>query len=167
MGTGTLISVEEYLTTSYSDGDREYVDGKVLQRNVGEVEHSDVQGRIYAFLLSRYRQCWPGVEVRVQVTAARFRVPDVVLVEGRRPSSHVITQPPLLVVEVLSPDDRVTDLQDKIDDYLAFGIRCIWVVDPRTLRGMIHTAEAILEVRDSVFRVPETDIVCLLKELMA
>jgi Uma2 family endonuclease len=79
----------------------------VLEHNSGEVEHSDVQGRIYAFLLSRYRQCWPGVEVRVQVSAARFRVPDVVLVEGARPSSHVITQPPLLVVKVLSPDDRV------------------------------------------------------------
>src|SRR5579864_7137172 len=109
MGTGTLISVEEYLTTSYSDGDREYVDGKVLARNLGEVDHSDVQGRIYAFLLSKYRQCWPGVEVRVQVTTTRFRVPDVVLVEGSRPSSHVITQPPLLVVEVLSPDDKETE----------------------------------------------------------
>jgi Uma2 family endonuclease len=165
MATSTLVSLEEYLNTNYSDGDRDYIDGKVLERNVGEVDHSDLQGRIYAYFLSHYREYWPGVETRVQVAAARFRVPDVVLVRGGKPSTRVITQPPLLAVEVLSPNDRVTDLQDKIDDYLRFGINCVWVVDPRTLRGTIYTAGAIFEAKDGVLLVPGTEIVCPLQSL--
>jgi Uma2 family endonuclease len=165
MATGTLISVEKYLNTSYSDGDRDYIDGKVLERNVGEVDHSDIQGRIYAYFLSQYREYWPGVETRVQVSATRFRVPDVVLVRGGKPSTRVITQPPVLAVEVLSPDDRVTDLQDKIDDYLRFGVSCVWVIDPRMLRGTVYTAGSISEARDGVLVVPGTEIVCRLQAL--
>jgi hypothetical protein len=41
MGTATLVPIEEYLSTSYEDGDREYVDGEVLERNLGEFDHSD------------------------------------------------------------------------------------------------------------------------------
>jgi hypothetical protein len=37
----TLISVEEYLSTSYEDGDREYLDGEVLERNI-ELPLSDL-----------------------------------------------------------------------------------------------------------------------------
>jgi len=43
MGTTTLVSVEEYLRTSFPDADREYIDGRIVERNVGEVYHSDVQ----------------------------------------------------------------------------------------------------------------------------
>ena len=35
MNTGALVSVEEYLHTSYPDGDREYVDGRIVERNMG------------------------------------------------------------------------------------------------------------------------------------
>jgi len=42
MATGTLVSVEEYLNTSYSP-DCDYVDGEVLERNLGEREHSELQ----------------------------------------------------------------------------------------------------------------------------
>ena len=83
----TLVSVDEYLCTSYPDGDCEYVDGEIVERNVGEIDHGDLQSR-------------------------RFRVLDVVLVAGPRPAGRIITAPPHVVVEVLSPDDRAAALQD-------------------------------------------------------
>jgi len=46
----TLVSVEDYLSTSYPDGDREYVDGQVVERNVGEIEHASLQTRIGIYL---------------------------------------------------------------------------------------------------------------------
>ena len=42
MGSATLISVAEYLTTAYSP-DRDYVDGEVVERNLGELDHSSIQ----------------------------------------------------------------------------------------------------------------------------
>lgn len=158
METATLVSVEEYLRTSYSDGDREYVDGRVVERNMGEFDHSHWQTRIASYLVVRYKQFWTGVELRVQVKPTRFRVPDVTLIRSATPGTGVLTVPPLLVVEVLSKDDRAGDLQEKIDDYLAFGIPFVWVVNPRTQRGFIYTSEGMRQPADGVLRAGEIEL---------
>ncbi len=161
----TLVAVEEYLSTSYPDGDREYVDGRILERNVGEIEHANLQTRIVFYLLTHYPQFWAAVEVRVQVKSRRFRVPDVTLVAGPEPEGRIIVSPPHLTVEVLSPDDRAADVQEKIDDYLAFGIAYVWVVNPRTGRGYIHTVEGSREARDGVLRTADPALELPLGEL--
>jgi len=158
MGASTLISVEEYLRTSFSDGDREYVDGRVEERNVGEIDHGDAQGKIYLFICNHYKNVWAGVEIRVQVRPTRFRVPDVTVVAGSKPKGRIITAPPHLVIEVLSPDDRADELQEKIDDYLAFGIPFIWVVNPRTGRGYVYASAGMQEAKDGVLRAANPDI---------
>ena len=86
-------------------------------------------------------------------------MPDVTIVRGGKPMGRVITTPPEIVVEVLSPDDRATDMQDKVDDYLAFGIPCVWVLRPETQRAWIHTVDAAREVRDGMLRNPAGDVV--------
>lgn len=67
MPSRTLVSVDEYLHTSY-DPDCDYVDGAIVERNVGETDHSDCQGRMYAYLLNRSKRLniYPLVEERVQ-----------------------------------------------------------------------------------------------------
>jgi len=161
----TLVAVEEYLSTSYPDGDREYVDGQVVERNVGEIEQGSSQTRVVFYLLTHYPQFWAAVEVRVQVRAERFRVPDVTLVAGPQPAGRIIVIPPHLAVEVLSPDDRAADVQEKIDDYLAFGIPYVWVVNPRTRRGYVHTVEAAREAKDGILRTADPVIELPLDEL--
>ena len=94
----------------------------------------------------------------VQVKPERFRVPDVVIVRGAKPNGRVIVSPPAVVVEVLSPDDRATDLLEKIDDYLSFGIPCVWVIEPETRRAFIHLAAGSHEAKDGVLRNPEGDL---------
>jgi hypothetical protein len=65
MGTTTLVSVEEYLRTSFPDADREYIDGRIVERNVGEVDHSDVQSSILHYIRTHYKKhVWAGVAVR-------------------------------------------------------------------------------------------------------
>ena len=68
MAAGTQISVEEYLKTVYRP-DRDYVDGVVEERNLGERDHSWVQGRLVTFFLSRFRETGIAAlpEWRVQV----------------------------------------------------------------------------------------------------
>lgn len=128
----TLVSVQEYLHTSYSP-DCEYVDGVVVERNLGEKPHSKIQTNL-AFLLRQVKGIRPWVEQRVQVSPTRFRVPDVCVTVGE-PAENIFTTPPLICIEILSPEDRLARLQEKIDDYLDFGVRHVWVIDPATQRA--------------------------------
>jgi Uma2 family endonuclease len=163
---GTLVSVEEYLSTSYSDGDREYVDGEILERNLGEIPHGSAQGNIYHFFRNHYGKIlWAGIEIRVQVKASRFRVPDVLAVLGPMPAGAIITAPPFLVVEVLSKDDRADDIEEKIDDYLAFGVGYVWILNPRTHDAHIYTAERREHVTDGVLSTANPEIVVPFSEI--
>ncbi|HVP49047.1 MAG TPA: Uma2 family endonuclease [Bryobacteraceae bacterium] len=159
MGVTTLVSVEEYLRTSFPDADREYVDGRIVERNVGEVDHSDVQSSILHYLRTRYKKrIWAGVTVRVQVKKTRFRIPDVTVVAGSKPAERIIRKPPAVVMEVLSPDDRAGDIEEKINEYLAFGIPCVWVINPETRRAYVHTSKGSHEAKERVWRAESAGI---------
>ena len=165
MKPATLVSVEEYLSTSFQDGDREYVDGVIVERNMGDLDHAHLQTRIAIYLGVHYPEYWSAVEARAQVRPSRFRIPDVCVVIGPKPETRVLLSPPFLVVEVLSPDDRAADIQDKIDDYLAFGVKYVWVVNPRTRRGYVHTSEGSREARDGMLRTSDPEILLPLSEM--
>jgi Uma2 family endonuclease len=156
----TLVSVEEYLNTSYDDGDREYVDGEIVERNMGEKTHSRLQRKLVLFFgaLEHTLQTYCFPEQRVQVKATRFRVSDVCVYIGAEPEEEVFRTPPFLVVEILSKDDRASDLQEKIDDYLAFGVAFVWVIDPRRRAATVHTAAGSWEARDGVLRTRDPNI---------
>jgi Uma2 family endonuclease len=165
MERGTLVPVEEYLSASYRP-DREYVDGQLLERNVGEKDHSKVQMLLSAYLHNRRGKLGIHVfpEQRVQIKPTRFRVPDVCVVAGGEPQEQVFTSPPFLCVEILSKDDRMSEMQERIKDYLSFGVRYVWVVDPRTKQAYVHTSEASREVKDAL-RTENPEIVVPLAEL--
>ncbi|HYM12347.1 MAG TPA: Uma2 family endonuclease [Bryobacterales bacterium] len=167
MASMTIVSVDEYLHTSFPDGDREYIDGVILERNFGEIDHAGVQSRILICLATHYPQFWAAVEVRVQVQASRFRVPDVCLVRGPEPEGSIILRPPFVVIEVLSRNDRADELQEKIDDHLAFGVNYVWVVNPRTRRGYVHTSEGSREAKDGVLRTQDPEIALPLAEMFS
>lgn len=85
-------------------------------------------------------------------------MPDVAVVVGGKPAGRIIVEPPLVIIEVLSPDDRAEDLQERIEDYLRFGVQAVWVINPGTRRGDVHTAEGSREARDGVLRMAEPRI---------
>src|SRR5262249_37884533 len=78
-------------------------------------------------------------EQRVQVKATRFRVPDVCIYVGAEPTEQIFREPPFLAIEILSKDDRASDLEEKLKDYRDFGIPFIWVIDPRTRTGITYS----------------------------
>ena len=91
---------------------------------MGEVDHSDMQSSILHYLRTHCRRgIWVGAAVRVQVKKTRFRIPDVTVMLGTKPTERIIRKPPVIAVEVLSPDDRAGVISKrKIADYLAFGV---------------------------------------------
>jgi Uma2 family endonuclease len=132
MASRTLISVEEYLRTSYRP-DCDYVDGEVLERNMGEKSHAKLQKAILLFLSAREKELgiWVIQEQRVQVSARRFRIPDVCVTLGE-PNEEILRQPPFICIEVFSPEDRWPRIQQRIDDYLSMAVPYVWVLDPAT-----------------------------------
>jgi Uma2 family endonuclease len=169
MSTAALMSVEEYLETSFEDGDRELIDGELLERNLGEISHSDIQTLLSAWFVAKRRVLgvYPLVEVRVRVSPTRYRVPDVTVVRGEKPSGRVITEPPFLVIEILSPEDRASRTEEKIDDYIRAGVRFVWVIDPETGKGHIYTQDRRIAVEDGVLRTEDPRIEVHFAELAA
>lgn len=154
------VSLSDYLATTYRP-DREYLDGTLRERNIGELEHSRMQ-----MLLSRYlsvREAQWGIvvllEQRVQVKPTRFRVPDISVVLGPLPTTPILMEPPFLCIEILSRSDSVEDMQDRIDDYLSFGVPHTWVVNPRKLRAFHYTAEGMHEAKDGHLRTTNPELI--------
>ena len=137
MSTLALVPISEYLRSSY-EPDAEYVDGHIEERPMGELDHADLQGALTALLRSKanhpYFRAIP--EYRVQVSATRFRVPDVALRRAGSSRERIATIPPLLCIEVLSPEDTMQRTFVKVKDYLAMGVPEVWVVD--SVSRLIH-----------------------------
>ena len=146
--TGTPISLEEYISTVY-DPDREYVDGEAIERNMGEFDHAGLQTAIAALLYGQRREAgiYVFVELRVQTSPTRFRVPDVT-VTTRKGKGRILREPPFLCIEILSPEDRVSRMEARIADYLRFGVEFIWLIDPQERRAWTYTREGRRETDD-------------------
>lgn len=140
----TLVPLEEYLDTDYSP-DREYVDGVLVERNVGKRPHSRVQSNLDHFLQQRYPALHVWTELRLHTTPARVRLPDV-CVTLEDPNTDVFDEPPFLCIEVLSPKDNMTELLEKLEEYAAMGVSHIWVVDPRRRNAFTYSSRCLQEV---------------------
>lgn len=166
MATSSLISVAEYLKSTYRP-DCDYVDGKIEERNVGEHDHAALQAALILWFGQRQQE-W-NIEVlpeqRIRISANRFRVPDVCLVSLNQPVEQVLTRPPLACIEILSPEDTLRRMQQRIDDYRQFGIANIWILDPATKRGYDCQSSGWLEATH--FQIANTPIRLVLPELFA
>ncbi len=145
MATALHIPLSEYLGNSYRP-DREYVDGEIRERNVGKWEHARLQW-LLALWFGTHEKQWGitgSTEQRVRVSESRVRVPDlVVLTAGVQPD--VLTEPPLLVIEILSPEDSYSDTQERAQDYRGMGVETLWIIDPKTRTGRMCTGSDWVE----------------------
>jgi Uma2 family endonuclease len=164
MATATLIPLIEYLETSYHP-DREWVEGELRERNLGELSHASVQGFLTAFFQFHKKQfrvrAYP--ELRLQVAADRYRVPDVMVLREDDPAEEIVTVAPLLCVEILSRDDRMSDTQEKVDEYLDMGVDAVWVIDPRRRKAFQTDVRSLQPVE--ILTVPGTEIAIPLAEV--
>jgi Uma2 family endonuclease len=159
MGVATLVSEETYLHTSY-EPDCEFEDGVLIERNLGEEHHSWLQGALTAFLFRR-RKRW-NIEVypeqRCRIRKGRYMIPDVCVIRSPRSAEAVFIEPPLIWIEILSPEDRPIRVNRKVRELLEFGVPNIWVIDPDTLEAEIHSPTGSRTVLDGVLRVDGTPI---------
>jgi Uma2 family endonuclease len=158
MSTKTAVSIEEYLRTSYEGLDREYVDGEIVERTLPTNLHSKVQARL-ARIFDTFGDTLPlytRTELRLRVNLTRVRIPDVSVYSGEEPTDPVPVDPPLIAIEILSPDDTQSKLIAKLEEYRVWGARHIWLVNPKARKLQVYDKGVLLEV-DS-FEVPEFNL---------
>jgi Uma2 family endonuclease len=162
------VSIEEYLSTVY-EHDCEYVGGTLEERNLGEFEHSFLQLFLGSIFVS-HRAEWGIVAVteqRIQVKADRYRVPDLTVLRSGAPRERILTRPPLIAVEIQSPEDTLRRTSAKAAEYLAFGIEHVWVIDPDARVAYRGTANGLELVRSGDLTISGTPIRIVLDDLFA
>jgi Uma2 family endonuclease len=171
MAASTVVSLGEYLRTSYRP-DRDWIDGEVRERNMGELPHAAVQG-FFTRRIGNHAAEWQVrvyPELRVQTSAVHFRIPDVCVLRDTAPFEEIVRTPPLLCIEILSWDDRMIEMQERVDDYLVMGVVMVWLVDPRRRKGFVvsalgqHSVEE-LTVPETAIRIPLNEVFAELDEL--
>jgi Uma2 family endonuclease len=143
----------EYLHTAY-EPDCEYEDGVLIERNLGTQEHSWLQLALGAYFFRR-RKLW-GIhaftEQRIRLRPRKYMISDLCIILGERPKEAIFTTPPLLWIEILSPEDRPLRVSRKVREILDFGVPYVWVIDPETLESDLHTASASRALEDGLLR---------------
>ena len=168
MASTTLIPVSEYLSTAYRP-DRDYIDGELQERNLGERDHAVLQGILTAIFYN-HRKDWQAIalpEQRVQVSPTRFRIPDICILHRLDPVEPIVRNAPWICIEILSPEDRLQRFQERIDDYVRMGVGYIWVIDPRTRHAWVASSAGLQETPNGEFRVEGTAIRISLADVFA
>ncbi len=154
-----LVPLEEYLSASYHP-DADYVDGEIEERHLGEYEHARLQF-ILAGIFLQHEAAWNvrGVtEQRIAITSSRVRVCDVCLIDRNAARERVLRHPPLLCVEIVSPEDRLSRAEIVLRDYLNIGVQDIWLLDPIRQAAHRFDAQGLHMANANVLTVPGTSI---------
>jgi Uma2 family endonuclease len=163
-----FVTVEEYLTTVY-EPDCEYDDGEAVERNLGEFDHSFMQAMLTT-IFTVNMDSW-GVyglpEQRVQIKARRFLIPDVCVLPIGYKREPILTRPPLIAIEIMSPEDRKKAVAAKSVEYLDFGVEHVWVIDPASRKAFLATRSGLQNVPSGILTVPGTPILVQASELFA
>jgi Uma2 family endonuclease len=105
-------------------------------------------------------------EQRVQVSSTRFRIPDVTVVKASQFQDEIFKNPPQLCIEILSKKDTLDYMQEKLDDYLRFGVPYIWIINPRLRKGYVVTKAGMVEAESCVLTTSDPDIQVPLAEIL-
>ncbi|MBI2765676.1 MAG: Uma2 family endonuclease [Chloroflexi bacterium] len=127
----------------------ELEDGELVERPVG-LKSSIIGSKINAILVNFTQEhdlgFVAGSDLGLKIWPDRprnFKRPDVAFVQwARYPAADVaegeLTIPPDLVVEVISPHDKAEAVQRKVREYLAAGVRLVWIVFPETQTAEVY-----------------------------
>jgi Uma2 family endonuclease len=144
MASATLLTVEQYLAVHVSgEHPPEFVHGELVYRSMPKWLHS----RLQALLCARLNAVGlAATELHLRVADDVIRIADLAMYRDE-PAEEIPSVPPLVVIEVISPDDRYEDLLDKLEDYRHWGVPNIWVVEPRLKKFHVYDAGTLAQVK--------------------
>ncbi len=163
-----FVSIEEYLH-HFPEPDMDYVDGVLEERNLGEIDHSDLQGELTA-IFRNHREAWnisTFPETRVQVAETRYRIPDVCVMPHTWKRTQIVHQAPLLCIEVKSAGFTLKRELTRAQDYIRMGVSEVWIFDPETRTACVLRQHGVSEHREGKLTLAGTSIELHLSDLFA
>ena len=122
---------------------------------------------IYFFNRRRQWNITVITELRIRVKPTRFRIPDVCVILGDT-DEQILTRPPFICIEILSPKDRMKRVQERNDEYLEMGVPYVWVLNPETEQAYTATAaEGLHELKTGVLKTENPTLEVPLSEIFA
>jgi len=152
MATTAYVPAEALLAAYPEDARVEVVDGVVVPMSPTNSWHSWVTGELF-FVVARHvrahrlgRAFTEGTGFMLARDPDILRAPDTAVVTADRlppPRRDAYWElAPDLAAEVLSPGETASAVARKVDEYLRYGVRLVWVVDPATRTVTVYTASA-------------------------
>lgn len=155
-----LFTVEEYAALREPDSVRsELVRGRIVREPPPSAPHGFTQARLGRYLDAFVEEeglgfvlTETGVVTDADASRPTVRGPDVLFVSRERlpgalPDGY-LTVAPDLVVEVVSPSNTASDIQDRVLEYLDEGVRLVWVVDPMARTATTYRSRSRIAILD-------------------
>lgn len=127
----------------------ELIDGVLVEKAMGTYESAVAAALIYlvkAFLQEHRLGVVLGADGLLRIMPGQVRAPDVAFLSWERLGTRrladqaILAASPDLAVEVLSPGNTAAEMDRKLRDYFATGVRLVWYIDPRTRSAIAYTA---------------------------
>jgi len=130
-----------------NDGTRRtLIEGKLIEMPGAKPNHSELQALLVTFLMNfvlAHKRGKVLSEIGCQFTPDTKMFPDVGYVSFERLGSHDMREylpfAPDLAIEIMSPSNTDTQIAEKVDWYLRYGARLIWVVYPLTVKVSVYS----------------------------
>jgi Uma2 family endonuclease len=118
--------------------------------------HGKTQALLIALFMALRKQVslFPCAETRMKLRPGRFMITGVAVFHPNEPGL-IPDAPPLIAIEILSPDDRLSEVREKLEEYRVWGVPHVWLVDPHS-RRLYSCDKGLREV--SSFKVGELGI---------
>ncbi|MEO7145633.1 MAG: Uma2 family endonuclease [Bryobacteraceae bacterium] len=169
MVVATHISADQYLETTFPWTEPDYVHGEIVERTLPNRIHSWIQGILVGIFLAvepgGRRILFPHPELRLRLGPDHYRIADVAVFEGSPPVDLIPSEPAFVIVEIVSPDDRFTDLIQRLDDYRQWGVPHVWLVDPWQKQIHVYGANGLTQVPE--LALPTHNVLITPSELFA
>ncbi len=148
------VSIEDYMDMSFDGADAEFVDGVIIERPMPKKPHARaLQALAEAFGRLRVSHgVDPNPDLRLRLAPNKVRIPDYSVFRSE-PEGDVPETPPLVAAEIVSPTDVYSTLMAKLEEYDAWGVEHVWLIDPERRQLAVYRGGAPVYVDE--LSIPE------------
>lgn len=165
-----LVTAEEFWDyCAKTDEDVELVDGRIVVMPPVGPPHGNYDHKLH-LPLGGYVEAHSLGEVYLNTGFLLRQNPDLVrgpdqafvsnlnLAENPPPAQGYWPAAPDLAVEIVSPGDSADDINDKVNDYLEFGVRLVWVIYPRRKQAHVFRPDRPMRVVNADGKLEGEDV---------
>ncbi len=125
--------------TRLPEGNYEIIDGERHDMTPTGFEHGNFEGKFYELLSQHFKGrghvAVGEIGILIKRKPFRLRAADVVYISKEKSPERpkgILEIPPDLIIEIISEDNAMWEITDKVKDYLSIGVDRIVLVDPHT-----------------------------------